>query len=199
MQMQVLSAFLQRGYSDDPLGLFMGVSAGGIAAWLVIFAIWKIASGLFDLQLERLMKLKRYEPNRLQINKKRYYVSEDLPNIDTGIVLPSVTTVASATAPIGKTMALINWRKRVGDVEANRRTRNAVERGNWLHGVLEDQFNGEDIETHFDAFPQYIPYYHSIESFLERIDEPLLVESAIAYSARPGRLDMQAPLTCWQP
>lgn len=134
-----------------------------------------------DLQLERLMKLKRYEPNRLQINKKRYYVSEDLPNIDAGIVLPSVTTVASATAPIGKTMALINWRKRVGDVEANRRTRNAVERGNWLHGVLEDQFNGEDIETHFDAFPQYIPYYHSIESFLERIEEPLLVESAIAW------------------
>ena len=134
-----------------------------------------------DLQLERLMKLKRYEPNRLQINKKRYYVSEDLPNIDTGIVLPSVTTVASATAPIGKTMALINWRKRVGDAEANRRTRNAVERGNWLHGVLEDQFNGEDIEKHFDEFPQYIPYYHSIESFLERIDEPLLVESAIAW------------------
>ena len=47
MQMQVLSAFLQRGYSDDPLGLFMGVSAGGIVAWLAIFAIWKIASGLF--------------------------------------------------------------------------------------------------------------------------------------------------------
>ena len=134
-----------------------------------------------DLQLERLMKLKRYDPNRLQINKKRYYVSDDLPNVDPGVVLPSVTTVASATAPIGKTMALINWRKRVGDAEANRRTRNAVERGNWLHGVLEDQFNGEDIEVHFDQFPQYIPYYASIESFLERIDEPQLVESAIAW------------------
>ena len=64
MQMQVLSAFLQRGYSDDPLGLFMGVSAGGIVAWLAIFAIWKIASGLFRPQLERLMKLKRHEPNK---------------------------------------------------------------------------------------------------------------------------------------
>lgn len=127
------------------------------------------------------MKLKRYDPNRLQINKKRYYVSDDLPNVDPGIVLPSVTTVASATAPVGKTMALINWRKRVGDEEANRRTRNAVERGNWLHGVLEDQFNGEDIETHFDAFPQYTPYYDSIQDFLERIDEPKLVESAIAW------------------
>ena len=82
----------------------------------------------------------------MQINKKRYYISEDLPNVDAGIVLPSVTTVASATAPIGKTMALINWRKRVGDTEANRRTRNAVERGNWLHGVLEDQFNGGTLK-----------------------------------------------------
>ncbi len=44
--MTVISALLERGYSDDPLGLFMGVSAGGITAWLVIFAIWKIASGL---------------------------------------------------------------------------------------------------------------------------------------------------------
>lgn len=134
-----------------------------------------------DLCFERLMKLARYEPNRLQINKKRYYISEDFPNIPSGIVLPSVTTIASATAPVGKTMALINWRKKVGDHEANRRTRNAVERGNWLHGVLEDQFNGEDIECHFDQAPHFVPYYASIQSFLESIDEPRLVESAIAW------------------
>lgn len=127
------------------------------------------------------MKLPRFSPNRLQIDKKRYYVSDDLPNVPQGIVLPSVTTIASATAPIGKTMALINWRKKVGDAEANRRTRNAVERGNWLHGVLEDLFNGEDIETHFDNAPQYMPYYQSIQDFLETIGEPLLVESAIAW------------------
>ena len=46
-QKTVISALLERGYSDDPLGLFMGVSAGGLVAWLVIFAIWKIASGPF--------------------------------------------------------------------------------------------------------------------------------------------------------
>jgi hypothetical protein len=123
----------------------------------------------------------RFEPNRLQINKKRYYVSDDFPNVPQGAVLPSVTTVASATAPIGKTMALINWRKRVGDQEANRRTRNAVERGNWLHGVLEDLFNGEDIEEHFEQAPQYMPYYASIQNFLDSINEPLLVESAIGW------------------
>lgn len=46
-EMTVISTLLKRGYSDDPLGLFVGVSAGGIAAWLVISAIWKITSGLF--------------------------------------------------------------------------------------------------------------------------------------------------------
>ena len=127
------------------------------------------------------MKFPRFEPNRLQINKKRFYVLDEFPNAPAGIALPSVTTVASATAPIGKTMALINWRKKVGDAEANRRTRNAVERGNWLHGVLEDLFNGEDIEEHFNHSPQYIPYYTSIQDFLDTIDEPLLVESAIAW------------------
>lgn len=123
----------------------------------------------------------RHEPNRLQINKKRYYVSDDLPNVPAGIVLPSVTTVSSATAPVGKIMALINWRKKVGDEEANRRTRNAVERGTWLHGVLEDEFNGLDIEDHLANAPQFAPYYFSISKFLETIDAPLLVESAVAW------------------
>ena len=46
---------------------------------------------------------------------------------------------------------------------------------------MERQCNGEDIEIHFDQFPQYTPYYDSIQGFLERIDEPQLVESAIAW------------------
>ncbi len=135
----------------------------------------------YDLLLDRLVKFPRYEPNRLQINKKRHYVSDDLPNVPAGIVLPSVTTIASAMSPPGKIAALMNWRKKVGDEEANRRTRNAVERGNWLHGVLEDLFNGEDIEEHLEKTPQFAPYYFSIQGFLDRIDEPQLVESAIAW------------------
>ena len=173
--MTVISALLERGYSDDPLGLFMGVSAGGLAAWLVIFAIWKIASGLFEPQLERLMKLKRYEPNRLQINKKRYYVSENLPNIDTGIVLPSVTTVASATAPIGKTMALINWRK-----ESATSRQIPVLATPWSGEIgftasLRINSMGGHRNT-FRCVSSVHPLLPSIESFLERIDEPLLVK-----------------------
>jgi hypothetical protein len=137
----------------------------------------------FDLCLEKLCSppLKRYEPNRLQINKKRYYVLNDFPNVPDSIALPSVTTIASACSPPGKIAALMNWRRKVGDEEANRRTRNAVDRGNWLHGVLEDFWNGEDIQTHLDSHPTYVPYFESIVGFLERVDSPLLVESAIAW------------------
>jgi genome maintenance exonuclease 1 len=124
---------------------------------------------------------KSYEPNRLQINKKRFYLLNDFPNVPEGFVLPSVTTIASACSPPGKIAALMNWRKKVGNEEANRRTRNAVERGNWLHGLLEDLWNGEDIETHLDSHPAFVPYFDSISGFLERVASPLLVESAIAW------------------
>lgn len=123
----------------------------------------------------------RYEPNRLQIQKKRYYLLNDFPNVPEGFVLPSVTTIASACSSPGKIAALMNWRKKVGNEEANRRTRNAVDRGNWLHGVLEDFWNGEDIQEHLDSHENYVPYFESIVGFLERVDSPLLVESAIAW------------------
>jgi genome maintenance exonuclease 1 len=145
-------------------------------------------------------KLARYEPNRLQINKRRYYVCDDFPNVPGGCVLPSVTTIASACSPPGKIAALMNWRKKVGDAEANRRTRNAVDRGNWLHGVLEDLWNGEDVNCHLDSHPNYVPYFTSISSFLEKVDSPLLIESAIAWydNARQigysGTFDMLAKM-----
>jgi genome maintenance exonuclease 1 len=133
--------------------------------------------------------LKRYEPNRLQINKRRYYCLEQFPNAPEGIVLPSVTTIASACSSPGKIAALMNWRKKVGDEEANRRTRNAVDRGNWLHGVLEDLWNGEDIQTHLDSHQAYVPYFESVMGFLEIVDSPLLVESAIAWYSDPPNED----------
>jgi genome maintenance exonuclease 1 len=56
-----------------------------------------------------------------------------------------------------------------------------VERGNWLHGVLEDLWNGEDIEHHLESNEAFCPYFYSIASFLQTIEAPLLVESAIVY------------------
>lgn len=33
-------------YSDDPLGLFLVVSAGGFTAWVFIYTLWKVVIGL---------------------------------------------------------------------------------------------------------------------------------------------------------
>jgi hypothetical protein len=120
-----------------------------------------------DLSLERLMpSLARYEPNRISLDQKRHYQCLGFPNVPEGMLLPSVTTVLSSMAPVAKIMALINWRKRVGNEEANRRTRLAADRGTWMHGVIEDLFNGEDIEGHLDHREEWRPYFTAIEPFL---------------------------------
>jgi len=143
-----------------------------------------------------MLRLQHYAPNRVSINGKRHYIVPPNMPVPEGTVLPSLTTVLSSTAPVGKIMALINWRKRVGDEEANRRTRMAADRGTWLHGLIEDSFNGEDIEQMLALSPDYLPYWTAIEPFLETIDECLLAESAIVYGFEglgyTGTFDMLA-------
>ena len=154
----------------------------------------------YDLGLERLHSLQQFEPKRVSLNKKRHYVCEDFPNVPDGMLLPSVTTVLSSMAPVAKVMALINWRKRVGDEEANRRTRLAANRGTWLHAILEDWFGEEDIEHHLEKAPDWKPYFLAAEPFLQTIDEPLLIESAVAWWDKnkeigySGTLDMVATM-----
>ena len=127
------------------------------------------------------LSLPRYEPSRISLDKKRHYQCNQFPNVPEGMLLPSVTTVLSSMAPVSKIMALINWRKKVGNDEANRRTRLAADRGTWMHGVIEDLFNGEDIENHLARKPEWKPYFDAIDPFLELIDKPLLAESAVAW------------------
>ena len=147
--------------------------------------------------------LERFEPQRISLNKRRHYITEGFPNVPDGMVLPSVTTLLSALAPIGKIMAIKGWRQKIGETEAIRRTRLAADRGTWLHGVLEDWFNNNDIEGHLDAKPNWRPYYDLMEPFLDGdkdklalicdpdslryidycdgIKQPLLTESAVAW------------------
>jgi hypothetical protein len=142
-----------------------------------------------------------YEPKRISLNNKRHYICEGLQNAPEGILLPSVTTVLSSMAPVGKIMAIMNWRKKVGDEEANRRTRLAANRGTWLHAVLEDWFGEEDIEHHLEKAPDWKPYFTAAEPFLQTIDEPMLIESAVAWwdaderIGYSGTLDMVATMT----
>lgn len=155
-----------------------------------------------DLCLESLMpSFEHYEPNRIALNGKRHYQCNGFPNVPEGMLLPSVTTVLSSMAPVSKIMALMNWRKRVGPDEANRRTKLAANRGTWLHTVIEDWFNGEDIEHHLDSAPDWRPYYDAALPFLDTIESPVLVESAVAWWQEEeaigysGTLDMLAQMS----
>lgn len=145
-------------------------------------------------------KLSRYEPNRISLNGKRHYQCLGFPNVPDGMLLPSTTTVLSSMAPVGKIMALLNWRKRVGDEEANRRTRLAANRGSWLHTILEDWFGEEDIEDYLAKAPDWKPYFQAVEPFLQLVGDPILIESAVAWwdeqekIGYSGTLDMLATM-----
>lgn len=70
-----------------------------------------------------------------QPDGKRYYVTP------SGKRLPSVTTVVGAK----KKQAIIEWRKRVGEEEANRISKIATGRGNRVHLLAEKYLNNEKI------------------------------------------------------
>lgn len=71
-----------------------------------------------------------------QPDGKRYYVTPD------GKKLPSVTTVVGAM----KKQAIMEWRNRVGEAEANRISKLATGRGNRVHLLAEKYLNNEPIQ-----------------------------------------------------
>jgi hypothetical protein len=71
-------------------------------------------------------------PTREDINGSRHYLLPD------GSKVASVTTILDKTKPKEKMEALMNWRKRVGEQEAQRITTEAAGRGTRMHKYLED-------------------------------------------------------------
>lgn len=74
---------------------------------------------------------------RVTIDGKRQYTDGSDP-------VPSVTTVLSET---GDKTALINWRKRVGDAEAQRISNESAGLGTKVHNALEKFILEEDWDT----------------------------------------------------
>lgn len=82
------------------------------------------------------------EFKRQSVNGKRLYANP------FGDPVPSVTTILDATKPKEKREALANWRKRVGEKEAQRITTEAADNGTRMHAILEywvknEQYTGE--------------------------------------------------------
>ncbi len=78
---------------------------------------------------------------RVEIDDDRYYIdSKNTP-------VPSVTTVLGKTST--KSDSIQQWRKRVGEVEADRITKQSTDIGTMVHEALELYLNGKN----YDNFP----------------------------------------------
>jgi len=98
------------------------------------------------------------ELNTTNENGKRCYVTPD------GEKYPSVTTVLSDY----KKDSIVQWRKRVGEKEANKISTQASRRGTKVHKLCEDFLNNE---LAFDEYtPDNVVMFKSIQPFLEEIE-----------------------------
>ena len=116
-------------------------------------------------------------------NGKRHYVTPE------GELYPSITTILGEFSKA----SIQEWRKRVGETEANKISGKASRRGTRLHSVCEKYIQNED--GFLDAEPyNIIELFKTIEPFLERIDNVHGVELAL-YSDHfgvAGRTDLIA-------
>ena len=126
------------------------------------------------------MKQFNYVGNSLQdlktenINGKRHYVTPQ------GNKYLSITSLLSNLSAKG----ISEWRKRVGEAEANKITRQASGRGTRLHTLCEQYIENKEgfLEG---ALPDVVDMFNSINPFLDRIDNIHVVEGAL-YSDELG-------------
>ena len=98
------------------------------------------------------------ELNTINENGKRLYVTPD------GEKYPSVTTVLSDY----KKDAIIQWRKRGGEQQANKISTQASRRGTKVHKLCEDYLNNES--TFKDYTPDNVEMFKSIQPTLNEIE-----------------------------
>ena len=116
-------------------------------------------------------------------NGKRHYVTPE------GELYPSITTILGEFSKA----SIQEWRKRVGETEANKISGKASRRGTSVHSVCEAYIKNED--GYLDGqTPNIVELFKNIEPFLERIDNVHGVELAL-YSDHfgvAGRTDLIA-------
>jgi genome maintenance exonuclease 1 len=78
--------------------------------------------------------------SRATIEGKRHYALPD------GSKVPSVTTILDRTKPEEKRQALANWKKRVGEAQAQQIVTEAANRGTRMHTYLEHYIKTDDMK-----------------------------------------------------
>lgn len=101
-------------------------------------------------------------------NGTRHYVTPE------GVKLPSVTTVVGAQ----KKQAILEWRKRVGEVEANKISRQATSRGTNVHTICENYLNNKPDFLR-GIMPDAVEMFHSLKPHLNKINNIHYQEQAL--------------------
>lgn len=113
---------------------------------------------------------------------KRYYVTPE------GKKYPSVTTVVGAT----KKKAIMEWRQRVGEQEANRVSRIASGRGNNFH-LLCEKYIQNDMPT--NAMADAMELFYQIRPLIKKHIDNIWYQEQALYSDQlelAGRVDLIA-------
>ena len=99
---------------------------------------------------------------------KRYYTTPG------GKLLPSVTTVIGAK----KKQAILEWRKKVGEEEANRVSRFAAGRGTKIHNIVDKYLLNETIDWNSEM-PDGVYMFRKIARDLKNINNIHFMEEAL--------------------
>jgi len=122
----------------------------------------------------------KYTPiDRTTIDGKRHYCLPD------GSAVPSVTTILDRTKPAEARQALANWKKRVGEAQAQQITTEAANRGTRMHKYLEDYALTDELKplpTNPYAHPSWFMAAEVILNGLCNVDEFWGVEVPVYYS-----------------
>ena len=115
------------------------------------------------------------------IEGTRYYKTP------TGKMYPSITSVTS----FYNRDVFINWRKKGGDEQANKITRESTFRGTKFHDLVEHYLNNEDINKLDNVLPSTKFLFLQSKKLLDRIDNIHALEKSLYsdYLGLAGRVD----------
>jgi ATP-dependent exoDNAse (exonuclease V) beta subunit len=116
-------------------------------------------------------------------NGIRYY---PIPGADK--YYPSVTSVTS----FKNAQFFAEWRKKIGETEANRITARATQRGTAFHSMAEDYFKGDlDLNKYMTNNPLSVRMFQSAKTTLNRINNIHCLETFLYshYLGLAGRVD----------
>ena len=114
--------------------------------------------------------------------------------IPNGDMYESVTT-ALGNQP-GKKEGLMEWRRRVGEAEANRISRKAAGRGTAVHSIIEDYLNNLEDPIK-DKMPDAVMMFKQLQPILDKSISKVYMQEAPLWSYKyrlAGRVDCVADI-----